>query len=572
MNRRLRKIWGIVCFTGIPWFIISIIVGIAIEKQWYEQTKDRVLVIDSWTDIWEILCVSIFICFYVLLKNSLWIGSKRRIGLFTWMMKYKDEPQEKSTRKRKAQYPRVKEDYLSSVPDQFAIGKQQDKFVQFDLDSCLPLLVFGSSGAGKTSLLLTMILYQLYIKKRTHDSPALFVFDFKEGELYRKSCSPDSINERFVSLSGRDYWGWDPYYRLNSKSKDDEVIQELTLISDIVIDDANEKNSFFTDSAKAILVFVGLYCFKKGKSFIQTIDYITKGNVKTMLLQVMEGCEGRTDYQKTSDSIAEFVAIGDNNEALNNIKMTLKQKMGVFRVDDVRWALEYNPLKASPYDLEDGKSIFFYPGDTDVTNVVLRIIAKQLEYHCTHRDFLNLSGRGELRRIITIADECFTIGKTVNFAKWASVARGYKNPLIMIWQSYSQVKETYNENTAESLLDDVDGIVVLAVNSPKNAEQFVEFAGEYWEERKTYNHGGSSDGTYSRSYENKPVLTKWDFLQLRRRKEAIIMMNGEYYRVKSKPARYYMIQELNTISEKCLDEQREREQENSKQKMMEGTR
>ncbi len=560
MKKRKWTFWNIVCFTGLPWCAITFAVGILIEKQWYESKRRDVFAINSIDDIWEVLCVTAVIGILVLLKNCMWIGTDKKIGLFTWMLKYRDEPKEVSDSKLKAQYPKVDKEYLSFEPNQFPLGKQGDKFVQFNIDSCLSILVFGSPGAGKTTLLLTMILYQIHKKKNSGNAPVLFVFDFKEGEMYRKSCRPDSSKELFVSLSGRKYWGWDPYYRLKDNPSDDDIIRELTSIANIIIDGANEKNAFFTDSARIILIFVGLLDFRKGKSFIETIDHITRGDTKSMLNSAMDCCEGNPNFQKVKDAIAEYVSINDENEALNNIKMTLKQRMSVFKVDDIRWALEYNPRKASPFDLERGKSIFFYPGDTDVTDVVLKIIAKQLEYHCRHRDFMNLKGHRELRKIITVADECYTIGNVVDFANWASVARAFNNTLIMIWQSYSQIKETYNESIAESLLDDVAGTAVLAVNSPKNAEQFVDFAGEYLEEKKTYSHGGTNDGTYSRSYESKPILTKKDFLQLRKKKEVILLMDGDYYRVQSEPARYYMIPELNRISEQCLKEQRKREQ------------
>ncbi len=560
MKKKKWTPWSFLCFTGLPWFVIFTMAGIYIKKWYCSNYTKHPFRITGIADIKDILLYVALAWICIFARNCMWIGSSRRIGLFTWLDKWKPEPLDESARKKKAQWPDIPEDYQSPVPDQLPLGKQGKLFVQFNINSCLSILIFGSPGAGKTTLLLTMIIYQLYrVTKTGEPPPSLFVFDFKEGELYRKSCKPGDERVRFVSLAGRKYWGWDPYYRLSKDSTDDDVIRELTLIANVIIDGSNEKNAFFTDSAKVILIFVGLYDFRRGRSFLQTIDHITGGEVKAMLQKVMDGCEGKPEFKKVQDAIAEFVAIDDSNEALNNIKMTLKQKTSVFKVEDVRWALEYNPRKASPMDLEAGKSIFFYPGDTDVTDVVLKIIAKQLEYHCRHRDFMNLQGGGELRRIITVADECYTIGNVVDFAAWASVARAFRNTLIMIWQSYSQIKETYNQNIAESLMDDVAGVAVISVNSPVNADQFVSFAGEYLEEKKSYNDGGKNEGSYSRSYETKSILTKTDFLSLRREKEAIILADGYYFRVKSEPARYYMIPDLKKISDECLDAQRQAE-------------
>lgn len=548
-------LWSFTCFLGIPWFIIGTLGGIYV-KYWYcSNYTRRTFRINGMEDVKDILLYAFLFMLFVFLLNLLHVSDKKPIGLFTWLSKYKYEPEETSSRKRKAQYPLVDSEYLSEEPNQMPLGKQNGKYVQFNIDSCLSLLIFGSPGAGKTTLLLSLVLYQLWIKREPGEiAPALFIFDFKGGELYRKSCLPNNSKTRFISLENRKHWGWNPYYRLNANSSDDEVIRELTLLADVIIDSGNDKNAFFTESAKNILIFVGLYDFKisKKKSFIGTIDRLTAGDLSSVLKEVVEDCDNKLDMKKIYDTLAEYVASDDGNEALNNIKMTIKQKTRVFKVDDVRWALEYNPRRASPEDLEKGISLFFYPGDPNVTDVVLKMIAKQLEYHTLHRDYMNLKGKGPLRNIVVVADECYTIGKAVDYTNWASKARAYKTTLIMIWQSFSQIKEIFGNDKPGSLLDDVDGIAVLAVNSPQNAEQFVDFAGQYFEEKRSISEGSSEEGKSTLSYEDKHILTKQDFLTLKKNKEVILLMNGKYFRVDSEAARYYKIPELKEISDKCL--------------------
>ena len=556
MNKRKRSIWEWICFSGILQAMMAAGMAAAGKKIILQHLLHKIHVFRGLSDFKYIFLIVVIFWIYVVMMNLMWLNTSKKIGLFTFLKKYKYEPPDESLRKQKAKHPEVSGEYLSKYPDQMPLGKVGKKYLHFDLSKCLALLIFGSPGAGKTTLLLTMILNMLHKPPRTGTmNPALFVFDFKEGEIYRKSCMPDDGNAIFVSLEGRSAWGWDPYYRLNKDSTDDDVIRELTLIANVLIDTGNEKNAFFTQTAKTWIIFIGLYDFRRGWSFLQTVDHITGGDSKSMLQDVYDHVKDKPEYRKVKDAIAEYVSIDDSNEALQNVRMTLKQKTSVFKVDDVRWAVEYNPKKASPYDLEEGRSIFFYPGDTDVSDVMLKIIAKQLEYH---RDYMNLTGETELRNIIAVCDECYSIGKVVDFAGWASVARAFRTTLIMIWQSYSQIKETFNENVAESLMDDVAGVAVLAVNSPKNAEQFVDFAGEYLEEKTSINCGGNNDGTSSQSYEYRAILTKKDFLQLRKNKEAIVLMDGIYARARSEPARYYAIPELKKISNQCLDAHRQR--------------
>ncbi len=549
MMKRKHNIWQIICLTGIPWGIIAFIAGIA-YRQWYIHTHTRIKDLIS---VSSIALYSFMLMAFVFLRNSIHLQYGKKIGMFTWLATPKDVPADLSEEKRRAQNPKIDQAYLSDVPDQFPVAKQGDKYVQLDLGEYLSYLVFGSPGAGKSTILLTMIVYQLHFRKLNpgEKKPSMFVFDFKGGELYYKSCMPDQKNARLISLKGRDDWGWDIYYRLNSNSTDDEVIRELTLIAGVLIESTNEKNAFFTDSARVILIYVGLACFRWGFSFIKTIDYIMSTDVKVLIDNVLKKTETRPDMKKVRNALIEFAQQSDN-EAFNNIKMNIKQKLNVFTVDDVRWALEYNPRKTSPFDLERGYSLFFYPGDVFVTETVMKIIAKQLEYHCKNRDFLKLRSDSELRQLIVVADECYTIGSLIDWTGWCSVARGFHTNVIMIWQSYSQIKELHNENYAESLMDDVAGVVVLAVNSIKNAQEFCNYAGEYFEEKRSYNEGGQNKGSYSRSYESKKILTPNDMLRLRREKKCLIMADGNFYIASTEPARIYKNQQLYYISNKCL--------------------
>lgn len=568
-RKRKRSPWEWLCIFGVPQTLTAVGIGIYTKVEWCRKVENKAFDITGIYDLKIILMIAGFFWLCVVLRNTMWLKSKRKIGFLTFVDKYEYEPPEPddSPRKKRAQYPEVDNEYLSDVPDQMPLGKVGGKYLQFDLKKCLSLLIFGSPGAGKTTLILTMLQNMRYKIPPSRKKPALFVFDFKEGEMYHKSCMPDDESATFVSLEGRDAWGWNIYYRLSENSTDDDVIRELKLIADVLIDSGNEKNAFFTETAKTWIIFIGLYDFRQGKSFIETMDHITGGDSKTMLRDVYDQVKDQPTYKKVKDALAEYVVIDDTNEALQDIRMTLKQKTSVFKVDDIRWALEYNPKKASPYDLEEGKSVFFYPGDTDVTVVVLKIIARQLEYHCCHRDYLRMSGKGGLRRIIAVCDECFSIGNVVDFAKWTSVARAYRTSLIMIWQSYSQIKSTFDSDYAESLMDDVAGIAILAVNSPSNAEQFVNFAGEYIEEKRSVNQGGKSDGSSSKSFEYRPVLTKKDFLQLKKNKQVIVFMDGNYFKCSSEPARYYAIPDLKKISNQCLKAHRQIQKNKKKQEV-----
>ncbi len=550
-----KKVWSLLCTVGLPWGIITAGTGVYI-KYWYiiNHPREHKVKLESFDDIKEILLYAAVLMIWILFKNLQHKSSGRKIGLITWLGKVKEVPPDISSEKHKAQHKKVPLEMLSKVPDQFPIAKQGDMYVQFDLSRYLSYLIYGSPGSGKSCAILCKLIYSFHCDHRREHT--FFVFDFKEGELYKKSCFPYQKNVRFISLESRTDFGWNVYYRLNGNSTDDDIIRELTLIADVLIESSNEKNIYFTESAKNILIFCGLYCYRcLGLSFIRTIDFITQGSVKKMLKQVMDGTENRPEMIKVRDVIGEYVD-KDANESIENIFANLKVKTRCFRVESIRWNLEYNPRKCSPYDLEDGVSLFFYPGDTEVTKFVMQIIAKQLMYHCMHRDFMGK----DLRQLVLIADECFTIdssgstGSTplIDWGLLCSKARGFKVNVLMVWQSYSQIKQLHGSDYAESLMDDISGVVVYATNSESNAKVYSSFFSEYQEEKRSYTVGGTGDGTYSRSYDLKATITPHEILKLRSRGQCLFMSEGDSYIADAEGARYYRNPRLLEISEKCL--------------------
>lgn len=338
---RFKKVWVFLCTIGLPWGVITTGTGIYL-KYWYiiHNPRQHKVKLESIEDVQTILMCAAGLMMWIFFKNLQHKHSGKEIGLCTWIGKVKEVPPDISPEKRRAQHKKVPPEMLSKVPDQFPIAKQGDMYVQFDLSRYLSYLIYGSPGSGKSTVILCKLIYSFHCDPKQEHT--FFVFDFKEGELYKKSCFPNQRNVRFISLESRTDFGWDVYYRLNSSSTDDDIIRELSLIADVLIESSNEKNIYFTESAKNILIFCGLYCFRcLGLSFIRSLDFITQGSVKTMLKQVMDGTENRPDMIKVRDVIGEYVD-KDGNESIENIFANLKVKTRCFRVESIRWNLEYN--------------------------------------------------------------------------------------------------------------------------------------------------------------------------------------------------------------------------------------
>ncbi len=109
--------WSIICFLGIPQFLLFIVGEISVMRRYYELYYNESFVITSISELENILMWAGFFWIFVVLKNSIWLGTEKKIGLLTWMEKYRYEPPAVSPRKVKAQHPPIPDEYWSDTPE-----------------------------------------------------------------------------------------------------------------------------------------------------------------------------------------------------------------------------------------------------------------------------------------------------------------------------------------------------------------------------------------------------------------------------------------------------------------------
>ena len=121
-------VWSIICFLGIPWPIITIILGVVIKVELMESRGKEFHITDP-DHIQLILVISLGVWFLVIIRNMRWLDSDRKIGMFTWLGKYKYQPPDVSVQKKKALHPVVNEEYLSDKPDGLVLAKKGKTFI-----------------------------------------------------------------------------------------------------------------------------------------------------------------------------------------------------------------------------------------------------------------------------------------------------------------------------------------------------------------------------------------------------------------------------------------------------------
>ena len=546
--KRKWTLWRVFCCSGIPWLAIAILSFYYMKVWYYEEVYRRTFSIRRFDDVKGIFICAGCLWAFILFKNFLFMKTDKKIGLFTWLDKFTYVPPEISKRKKKAQHPPVAKEYLSKTPDGLVLGKEGKMFVRFPIAKghALSTIILGTPGSGKSTLILTSLIYQLNRKLKTgEERQTYFILDVKP-ELLRKSTMPGAAHMRELSIHDRSKYGWDVYYNLGSCASDDDVLTELDIVARALIDAGkNEKNEFFYESARAIFKFSCLAEYKNGRSFMQTVDYLLSSSMDGLVKKVLEQAENNPELLKVKKGLVAYE--GKEGEAFQGIELAFRQAMEIFQKDDTKFFFEGNPRKLSPLTLEEKTSVTFTIKSTRIkeNKTLLRLVVMQLLHHCEDRD------EDDSHLITLIIDEAYRLG-LINWIDFLSVCRSKQVSCVLAFQSLSQMQSVWSKEDADSLLEMVSAIAVLSCASENTAKMICSWAGDFYEEKISTNFGGKNDGSYSRSYETKKILEPTDLMKLRREKEIVLFLDGEYYRVPVEKARYFMIPELKNISERCV--------------------
>ena len=545
--KKKYTLWNYVCVTGILWFLIALILGTYFKCFYLNYDGRMKFEIKTLKDIEDVVMWSMLFWGFVVLRNVMHSGDSKPIGFFTWLEKYKYEPPTMSARQRKAQYPPINEDFLSKQPDGLILGKCKNKYVTYPLTG-LSAIVIGLPGSGKSTLLLSTLIHQLHIKKKRKIKNTFFVLDVKP-ELLRKSTFPWMKNVRELSIQDRSKYGWDIYFNINSNSSDDEILAELDVIARALIDAGkNEKNEFFYQSARTIFKFVCFADYKKGRSFIQSIDHLMEVDLEKLIPDVIGLADGNPELIKVRKGLSAYA--GKEGEAFQGISLAFHETLEIFQKDDTKAFFDASPYKKklSPQTLEEQINIYFTIKTTKLkeNKTIVKLVVAQLIHALEDRD-------EDSDSYITLCiDEAYKIGLIKEWIDFISVCRSKKTSVILLFQSLSQIMSVCSKEDADALTEMVGAICVLSCRSEATTKMICNWAGEYYEESINTNCGGKNAGTYSRSYQQKKILQPSDLMSLRKDGEAILFLNGEYARVKINGAQYFNIKVINDISTKCV--------------------
>ena len=267
--------------------------------------------------------------------------------------------------KLKALYKPPNKHNLFTKPTGMVLAKTRKKYVCVPIDAHNILMgaIIGSPGSGKSSGPYISTLAWNFAS----DHPiTCYVIDIK-GELHNSCVKADDPKVRIIDPDDSNAAGWDPWYNITQRSSDDDVLDNLDKAARAIIIETNEKNAFFTNSARKIFKGVMLYYFRKQvwtdkqgeikEGFADAVIELQSKDIVDLIKIIVSDREICDKHPQINVLLGGFT--NAESEALNGIKLSLQEYLEVFAMDRVHHMLDiHNPNRTSPFDLYNGISIF----------------------------------------------------------------------------------------------------------------------------------------------------------------------------------------------------------------------
>lgn len=245
-------------------------------------------------------------------------------------------------------YPAVNKRLMSIKPTGIIFGKYKHRYVCKKSDEDGHVIILGGSGSGKSS---TVIIPMLLSNKDVGS----FCIDIK-GELSYKASDYTDSNTVIFNPLNRFSYGYDVFYALNDNSSSQELYEVIqNVVYSLISISASEKNPFWKNSARALLMGLMINYYKKGaKNFIDIIDLILSKPIKEQVEDIInEGNKKSNEYKL----LIQFKDLAE--DTLSGIVVELVNSINLFSTDnDIRYSFRDNVKKFNPLMIEEQKHIF----------------------------------------------------------------------------------------------------------------------------------------------------------------------------------------------------------------------
>jgi type IV secretion system protein VirD4 len=289
---------------------------------------------------------------------------------------------------------------------------------------------------------------------------------------------PFSEVENAMEASGkRHLWGalpratYNPFSQLDPLSR--YVVDDVRVMAGSLIVQKNDKNAYFSDSARAILECLILYLLASGGAAALTVDAVlnlafdSRQNYEKTWLVEMRRCSAfGGKVARLANQIEDFT--GEGGAA---VWSSLRQNMGLLDTDSLRDVMQSSDLNFS--DLKNKRATVYLvlPAQHLHTHgvwlrLMLSVIMRQLS-----------DARGSRYPVLFLVDECATLGRLEILETAVGLMRGYGMKLWLIFQDLPQLKTIYGERWS-SFISNSGMRQFFNVNDTATADYVSEYLGK----------------------------------------------------------------------------------------------
>ena len=471
--------------------------------------------------------------------------TKYNLSKFDLLSLLKFVKQLPSKEKQKAMYPDIPERWLSKKVDGIVLGKQNNKFVRYQVDNnnILHACLLGGPGSGKSSTMLISMISNFM--KLNHELTYMAV-DIKP-ELALKSVNIyEDESVRVINPTEAYGPGWNAYFMIDETSSDDDVLDTLDNIARSLIISSSPTDRFFVEGAVKIFKGLMLYGFRQHKDFVTSIEDILAANVQERIIEILHDEDLISCHPKIRFLLSEYEGV--DSEAFDDLSIEMKMPLSIFFNDSVRYTFKDAAIKATPKDLDNRTSIFLAMPESKLeqfAGLFRMMLYQTLAYMETRKESSN--------PVVMFIDEFARLGKIEKIVNALATLRSRRVSIWMAFQDLSQLEKSYGYEWARSIWNLCSIHEILSCSDIKTNEMLSKMAGHYTEIKKTQNVKRFELTAENNSYSDidKPVLEISDIAELRDRKEAIIFLENKYYRAKK--TAYFEVKELVEYSDKVKE-------------------
>lgn len=516
----MKKIKEIIVFSGI-WIIpATIIIG--------ESFKTHFPSIPVHYGLEQEVLLGLIIVIFVLAANGLTLENGKPLKAYHLFDAFnlKRDLYAQRHKPHSEIYPPVPDCMKFNKPTGLVLGKSSGKYICDRLDSGSGhYLILGQSGCGKTVTLLSTLINNQRTKEFT-----IFAIDVK-GELHKKGTLATDASIIIIDPDDFNAWGYDPLYKIGSTFTEQELIEVASEISYSLIPIiSDEKNAFWTDNARSLLMACIIYYYKQGyRDLINVFDVISESSIEEVIDDITSGSATDSAEYRT---ISRFIGMAD--ETLSGIVGQMFSSLTVFLQDEkIRYMLSGNNKKAAPTMLNSGRSIYLAIPEHKISDYarVLHLIINQV--------ISEMETRPEgLKRVLMVIDELpriLSAGRIEKLENALETLRSRCVSMVLITQSTDALERAYSHATVQGMVVNVNKMI-LSASSRDTVDNIIRWAGKYmgirYTQSRSYRGGNSSV-----SYEQKNRIEPSELITLPLKNECIIITNNGYNRFKK--IKYY---------------------------------